>query len=60
MRSGDRDKNKDKLRRGTGRALQQSQARTQAMLDTALDAVITMNHEGGIAEFNQLAERVFG
>jgi len=30
------------------------------MLDTALDAVITMNHEGGIAEFNQLAERVFG
>jgi PAS domain S-box-containing protein len=30
------------------------------MLASALDAVVTMNHEGRIDEFNQAAERTFG
>ena len=31
-----------------------------AIFDTALDAIITMNQEGQIAEFNPAAERIFG
>jgi PAS domain S-box-containing protein len=41
-------------------ALRQSEARKTAMLDTALDAVITIDHEGKIVEFNPAAERTFG
>ena len=42
------------------RALRESHERTRAIFDTALDAVITMDHEGRIAEFNPAAERIFG
>jgi two-component system cell cycle sensor histidine kinase/response regulator CckA len=41
-------------------AVRESEARTRAMLDAALDAVITIDHEGTIIEFNPAAERVFG
>jgi PAS domain S-box-containing protein len=36
------------------------QRRTGAILDTALDAIIGMDHRGTITEFNPAAERTFG
>ena len=36
------------------------QRRTRAILDSALDAVIAMDHLGTITEFNPAAERTFG
>ncbi len=36
------------------------QRRTRAILDSALDAVISMDHHGVITEFNPAAERAFG
>jgi len=41
-------------------ALRSSEARKGAILDSALDAIVTMNHEGRIEEFNPAAERTFG
>jgi PAS domain S-box-containing protein len=41
-------------------ALTQSEARKAAMLDAALDCVITIDHEGRVIEFNPAAERTFG
>jgi PAS domain S-box-containing protein len=41
-------------------ALAEQVARKSAMLDSSLDAVVTMNHEGRIVDFNQVAERIFG
>ena len=38
----------------------EAQRRTRAMLDAALDAIIGMNHQGMITEFNPAAERMFG
>ncbi|MDQ3625116.1 MAG: PAS domain S-box protein, partial [Verrucomicrobiota bacterium] len=53
------------LRDITGRkrseeALRQSDARKTAMFESSLDAVITMDHEGKILEFNPAAEKTFG
>ena len=49
---------------GTGTAvndaLRQSEARKDAILKAALDAIITMDHEGDFVEFNPAAERIFG
>ena len=42
------------------RELRASEARKAAILDCALDGVITMNPEGRITEFNRAAERMFG
>jgi PAS domain S-box-containing protein len=42
------------------RELRASEARKAAILDCALDGVITMNPEGRITEFNHAAERMFG
>jgi two-component system, cell cycle sensor histidine kinase and response regulator CckA len=42
------------------RALRDSEARKSAVLDTALDCVITIDHEGRVTEFNHAAERTFG
>ena len=36
------------------------QRRTRAILDTALDAIIGMDHQGRITEFNPAAEQMFG
>ena len=41
-------------------AIIEEQRRTRAILDTALDAVIGMDHQGVITEFNPAAERAFG
>jgi PAS domain S-box-containing protein len=37
-----------------------SQARKAAILQSALDAIITIDHEGRVLEFNPAAERMFG
>jgi PAS domain S-box-containing protein len=41
-------------------ALLEGQRRTVAILDSALDAIIGMDHEGVVTEFNGAAERTFG
>jgi len=43
-----------------GETVRISEARLRAVLESALDAVITMNHEGCVVEFNRAAERLFG
>jgi PAS domain S-box-containing protein len=41
-------------------AVRASDARKAAILDSALDCVVTIDHEGCITEFNPAAERTFG
>jgi PAS domain S-box-containing protein len=41
-------------------ALKRSEARKAAILDSALDCILTIDHEGCITEFNPAAERTFG
>ncbi|MBI3779877.1 MAG: PAS domain S-box protein, partial [candidate division NC10 bacterium] len=41
-------------------ALRESEARKGAILEAALDCIVTMDHEGRIVEFNPAAERTFG
>jgi PAS domain S-box-containing protein len=41
-------------------ALRRSEARKAAILDSALDCIVTIDHEGRITEFNPAAERTFG
>ncbi len=41
-------------------AVEESEARKAAMLETALDAIVTMNHDGRVVEWNPAAERTFG
>jgi PAS domain S-box-containing protein len=40
--------------------LRSSEARKSAILQTALDCIITMDHEGNVVEFNPAAEKTFG
>ena len=40
--------------------LKRSEARKAAILDSALDCIVTIDHEGCITEFNPAAERTFG
>ena len=40
--------------------VRQSEARKTAILDTALDCIITMDHEGRVVDFNPAAERMTG
>lgn len=42
------------------RQLKQSEARKAAILDSALDGIVTFDHAGRITEFNPAAERTFG
>jgi PAS domain S-box-containing protein len=41
-------------------ALQESETRKRAIVETALDAVITIDCNGAIVEFNESAESIFG
>ena len=41
-------------------AVRLSEARKRAVVASSLDAVITMDHEGRVVEFNPAAERIFG
>lgn len=41
-------------------ALRESEARKDAILRSALDGIITIDHEGLLVEFNPAAERIFG
>ncbi|HEV3437835.1 MAG TPA: PAS domain S-box protein [Gemmata sp.] len=47
-------------RRRSETALRESETLKRSILDSALDCIITMDHEGTIIEFNPAAERVFG
>lgn len=47
-------------RRQQERALQASEARKAAILNTTLDGVITIDHTGAVVEFNRAAEALFG
>ena len=40
--------------------LQEAQARKNSILESSLDPIITINHEGTIIEFNRAAEQTFG
>ncbi len=46
--------------RRSEREIRTSEARKRAILETSLDCIITMDHEGNIVEFNPAAERTFG
>ena len=41
-------------------ALAEARARKRAILESSLDPIITINHEGVITEFNRAAEQTFG
>jgi len=47
-------------RRRSQEAIRQSEERMRAVLESALDCVIAMDHEGRIIEFNPAAEKTFG
>jgi two-component system sensor histidine kinase/response regulator len=40
--------------------VQESEAGTRAIIENALDGIITIDHNGGIIEFNPAAEKLFG
>jgi PAS domain S-box-containing protein len=44
----------------TLRSIEQSEARKTAILDSAFDAIVTMDHRGLLVEFNPAAEKLFG
>jgi len=41
-------------------AVASSEARKSAILEAALDCIVSMNHKGDVVEFNPAAERTFG
>ena len=41
-------------------SLRRSEVRKSAILEAALDAIVSIDHEGAIAEFSPAAERMFG
>jgi PAS domain S-box-containing protein len=48
------------VRRQAEETVKEGHERMLAIFETALDGIITMDHEGRIAEFNPAAERIFG
>jgi two-component system sensor histidine kinase/response regulator len=59
---GVRDLQAQSLRRLTAfvEQMQESEAGVRAVVENALDAIITIDHEGQILEFNPAAELIFG
>ncbi|HEX3601290.1 MAG TPA: MASE1 domain-containing protein, partial [Lacipirellulaceae bacterium] len=47
-------------RRHSDEEVRRSEARKAAVLESALDAIITIDHAGAIVEFNPAAEKMFG
>jgi PAS domain S-box-containing protein len=47
-------------RKQAEQALRESEARKSAMFETALDCIVSIDHEGRVVEFNPAAERTFG
>jgi PAS domain S-box-containing protein len=47
-------------RKNAERSLRHSEERMRAILDSALDCIITMDHQGRVVEFNPAAEKTFG
>ncbi|EEF60620.1 multi-sensor signal transduction histidine kinase [Pedosphaera parvula Ellin514] len=47
-------------RRSVEAALRRSRDQFSAILNVALDAIITMDHKGKVSDFNPAAERIFG
>jgi PAS domain S-box-containing protein len=47
-------------RRRNADATRAGEASRQAMLETALDCIVTMDHRGRVVDFNPAAERTFG
>jgi PAS domain S-box-containing protein len=47
-------------RRRDAEALRAEEARHRAVLDAALDCVVTIDHQGRVVDFNPAAERTFG
>ena len=47
-------------RKRVEREVADEQRRTRAILDTAIDAIIGMDHQGRVTDFNPAAERMFG
>jgi len=46
--------------RKSARALREGNARKTAMLEAALDGIISLDHKGRVTEFNKAAQRAFG
>jgi len=49
-----------RLRRRVESSLQESKARKAAILDAALDAIVTLDSQGQVVDFNRCAEKMFG
>ena len=47
-------------RKAAEEARRESEARTRAIVESALDSVIVMDHDGNVTEFNPAAEKTFG
>jgi PAS domain S-box-containing protein len=50
----------DRLRKMAEEALQGSEARMQAIVNTAVDAIVTIDQRGMVQTFNPAAEKIFG
>lgn len=51
---------RDQMRREHETEMQESEALKQAIMEAALDAIVTLDEDGKIIEFNSTAERMFG
>jgi two-component system cell cycle sensor histidine kinase/response regulator CckA len=47
-------------RKQSEKALRHSEARTRAILESAMDCIITMDHTGQVVDWNPAAEKAFG